>query len=444
MQKNSSMAQTIVLAVFGVGIILGVLFFSGKVPLPNYNKKATSLTGSVVVWGVLPYVQVRPIFDAIQNDNEELKLAYSQKSPETVQDDLVNALASGKGPDIFMMNSQQVAENLDRLYIIPYTNYPETTFRKTFTDVGNSLLINKGILALPMLVDPMVLYYNKDIFTSNFEVNPPKTWDELANLVPKFTKKDEAGKINQSTISLGTSNNVSYPKEFIILHMLQEGNPIIHFATEVKKWQSDIQSGNALANALSWYISFTNPASPTYSWNTSLPKDRDMFISGKSAMYIGYPTELETIRKLNPNLNFAMTMIPQISADARKTDYAQVYSLGISKISQNQTGALGVANILTSKDYLTKFINGTYYAPARRDILDDKPKDNDIMVTIYNSAIISKSFFDPNSTQTKNLLVTAINQINAGNRTVEQSLLSIYAGFREITAKLILAEDQAL
>jgi ABC-type glycerol-3-phosphate transport system substrate-binding protein len=163
-----------------------------------------------------------------------------------------------------------------------------------------------------------------------------------------------------------------------------------------------------------------------------------MFISGKSAMYIGYPTEIETIRKLNPNLNFAMTMIPQISADARKTDYAQVYSLGISKISKNQINALGVLKILTSKDYMEKFINGGYYAPARKDLLNDKPKDNDLIVTIYNSAIISKSFFDPNSTQTKNLLTTAINQINSGARNIEQSLLPIYSGFREITAKLAL------
>lgn len=440
MQKNSSMVQTIVLVVFGLGIIIGVLFFSGKIPLPGDKSKKNGPTGSVVVWGVLPYSQVNTIFDSIEQDYDELQLSYVEKSPDTIQNELVNALASGKGPDLFMMNSQQVAENLDRLYIIPFTNYPETAFKKTFPDASESLLVSKGVLALPMMIDPMVMYYNRDIFTSNFEVNPPKTWDKLAELVPKLVRKDEAGKISQAAIPLGTINNMSYPKELLALKILQQGNPIIHFEPAMNKWQSDIESGGELVNALNWYTGFINPASNVYTWNTSLPKDRDMFISGKSAMYIGFPTEIETIRKLNPNLNFAMTMIPQINDNANRVNYAQVYSLGVSKISQNRDNAIGVANILTDKEHLAKIVGPTYYAPARRDLLSDKPKDNDLAVTIYNSAIISKSFFDPNSTKTKDLLVTAVNQINAGVRGVEQSLFPVYAGFREITARLLLPE----
>lgn len=440
MQKNSNMVQTIVLVVFGVGIIIGVLFFSGKVPLPGSNSASAGLTGSVVVWGVLPYSQVSNVFDTIKHDNKDFQLSYYEKDPKTIQTDLVNALASGKGPDVFMMNSEQVAENLDRLYIIPFTAYPDTVFRTTFADVGTSLLIDRGILALPMFMDPMVLYYNRDILTSNFMVGAPKTWDELAQAVPKLVIKDDAGKIKQAAISLGTVNNVSYPKELVILKVLQAGNPIIHFVTEAKKWQSDIEAGSQLFDSLSWYTGFINPANSSYTWNTSLPKDRDMFISGKSAMYIGYPSELETIRQLNPNLNFAMTMIPQQSADARKTDYAQVYSLGISKITTNLNGAIGVANAMTSKTLLPRFIDGTYYAPARKDLLADKPNNNNEIVTIYNSAIISKSFFDPDSEKTKNLLTTAISQINAGIRSVDDSLLPVFAGFREATAKLELPE----
>jgi hypothetical protein len=73
--------------------------------------------------------------------------------------------------------------------------------------------------------------------------------------------------------------------------------------------------------------------------------------------------------------------------------------------------------------------------------LNDKPNNNDITVTIYNSAIISKSFFDPNSTKTKDAFVSAINQINSGQKGVEQSLLPITTSFREITAKLKLPKN---
>lgn len=441
MKKNSSMVQTIVLVVFGLGIILGVLFFSGKVPLPGDKKKTDGPTGSVVIWGVLPYSQMSSFLDGIEQSYDELELSYIEKKSETIQTDLVNALASGKGPDIFMMNSQQVAENLDRLYIIPYETIPESVYQKTYADIGDSLLISNGIIGLPMIIDPMVLYYNKDIFTSNFEVDPPKTWDKLTELVPKLVKKDEAGKISQAAIALGTVNNNSHTKEILALKMLQDGNPIVHFSSQINKWQSDIESGGALVSALYWYTGFMNPVNNFYTWNTSLPNDRDMFTAGKSGMYIGYPTELETIRKLNPNLNFGMAMIPQKSSDARKTNYAQVYSLGISKISKNRNNAVAVALLLTNKENLAKLVSPTYYAPARRDLLNDKPNNNDITVTIYNSAIISKSFFDPNSTKTKDAFVSAINQINSGQKGVEQSLLPITTSFREITAKLKLPKN---
>jgi hypothetical protein len=53
---------------------------------------------------------------------------------------------------------------------------------------------------------------NRDIFSSNFLTEPPKTWDELAQKIPLITQKDEAGKINQTLVALGTTNNISYPK----------------------------------------------------------------------------------------------------------------------------------------------------------------------------------------------------------------------------------------
>ena len=45
MKKNANIIQTVVLVVFGLGIILGVLFFSGKIKLPWDKKSETGITG---------------------------------------------------------------------------------------------------------------------------------------------------------------------------------------------------------------------------------------------------------------------------------------------------------------------------------------------------------------------------------------------------------------
>lgn len=441
MKKDSDIVQTVVLVVFGIGIIIGILFFSGKIKLPGDSKKVTGPTGSVVVWGVLPYGQVNSVFNGLQQKYDGLKLSYVEKKPETMQAELVDALSSGKGPDVFMMAPGQVAENVNRLYMVPFTAYSEGNFRATFADIGADFLTKQGILAFPVFIDPMVMYWNRDIFSSSFLVEPPKTWDELAQKVPIITQKDDAGKINQTLVALGTANNISYPKDLIVMKMLQSGNSLVQFLDT--KWIPVISENDVLVNTLSWYTNFTNPSDMTYSWNQSLPKDREYFTAGKLGIYFGYPTEYESIRQKNPNLNFAMAMVPQISSTARKTDYGRVYSIGVSKITKNLNGAIGVVSLITSKETLPLLLTGTseaYYAPARKDLLADKPRDDANKSLIYNSAIISKSFFDPDAPETNRLFVNSINQINSGTKTVSGALQSISAGFRDLTAKVKLPD----
>ncbi len=441
MKKNSDIVQTIVLAVFGVGILIGVLFFSGKIKLPGDKNEVTGPTGSVTVWGILPYGKVDAVFNSLEQKNKDLRLTYVQKKPETMQAELIDALSSGDGPDVFMMSPGQVAENINRLYIVPFENYPESTYRNTFADIGNDFLTKQGILAFPIMIDPMVMYWNRDIFSSNFLTEPPKTWDELAQKIPLITQKDEAGKINQTLVALGTSNNISYPKDILALKTLQAGNPLVKPLSP--KWLSAISDNTAFSSVLSWYTGFANPKDPTYTWNQSLPKDRDYFIAGKSALYFGYPTEYKIILAKNPNLNFAMTMVPQISDSSRKTDYARLYSLGISKISKNLSGSVGVVNLLLSKETLPLLLQGSledYYAPARKDLLNEKPRDNSNVVLVYNSAIISKAFFDPNAAETNKLFINGINQVNSGTKTVNEATQTISSGFRDLVSKLELPE----
>lgn len=438
MQKKTDTVQIVVLVIFGIGIILGVLFFSGKITLPWDKKAETGLSGVVNVWGLIPYGNVKGLFDEIELKNKDLTLIYTEKKAETMQTELVNALSSGKGPDVFMMAPGEVAQNIDRLFIVPYSVYPEPTYRSTFVDAGNDFLTKQGILAFPMFINPMVMYYNFDMLNSAYIVNPPTTWNELAEMIPLLTIKDDAGKINQSAVSLGTASNMTYVKDLIILKTLQSGNPIIQ-ATDNSLWQA-VLGEDSLGSSLDWFTSFNSSSSPNYTWNASLPKDRDFFNAGKLGIFFGYPEDYEVIREKNPNLNFRMTAIPQISATSKKVNYGQLYSFGISKITKNLAGSVGVINLLTSKENMTKLLTDLPYAPTRRDILADKPRDDSNKVLMYNSAIISKSFLDPDAKETNRLIINAVNQINAGTKSVGSAFQSVASGFRDLASKLVLPE----
>jgi ABC-type glycerol-3-phosphate transport system substrate-binding protein len=438
MQKNTNVVQIVVLVVFGLGIILGVLFFSGKITLPWDKESETGITGPVTVWGVLPYVQVKSLFDTLQLQNKGLRLTYEYKEPEKLQTELVNALASGKGPDVFMMSPGEVAENIDRLYIVPYENYPSGAYKNTFIDAGDIFLTTQGVLAFPLFVDPMIMFYNRDILTSNYITKPPATWDELAQKVPVLTQKDDAGKIKQSTIALGTTNNISHARDLIVLKMLQLGNPIT--VQQADGWAAIPNANNALATTLDWFTSYGRSTDPNYSWNPSLPKDRDYFTAGNSAFYLGYPTELATIRQKNPNLNFAITMTPQESMTGKKVNYGRLYSIGVSKMSKNLPGAVGVVNLMTDKASIPSLLAGGYYVSARRDILTDKPKDNAEIAMMYNAAIISKTFLDPDVSETDKLILNTINQVNAGTKDIPAAIEAIASGLQSMVSTLKLPE----
>jgi ABC-type glycerol-3-phosphate transport system substrate-binding protein len=119
--KGLSMFQIGIFIACAAGIVFAILIFSGKIPLGE-TKTTQTLKGSVVIWGTLPGDSVRAMTDQIRQTYKEVNFSYSQKKPETFQLDLVNALASGVGPDLVFISPAEVIQNKDRLLEIPYAS----------------------------------------------------------------------------------------------------------------------------------------------------------------------------------------------------------------------------------------------------------------------------------------------------------------------------------
>jgi maltose-binding protein MalE len=63
-----------------------------------------------------------------------IKIAYVKKNPETYEQELLNALASGKGPDIFALSNTQIVKHKDKLSLLPQDTllFRPRDFRNTF------------------------------------------------------------------------------------------------------------------------------------------------------------------------------------------------------------------------------------------------------------------------------------------------------------------------
>ena len=435
--KNSKL-QTILLAVFGVAILVAVLMFSGVIPTPGGKGGSTGAKGTVVLWGTLDDATMRKLLYDFNEAHQGVVVNYVQKNPDTFNSDLVEAIASGTGPDLIMMPADSIIQNASVIFHIPYTAITQRTFLDTYVDEGKLYLAGDGILGLPISVDPMIMYYNKDMFSAAAIAQPPATWSTLTKDVLLLTKKDSTA-ITQSAVGLGTYPNVDHAKDIMSMLLLQAGNPIVARVNDIPAptlIQSTLQSGTSdTETMIDFYTAFADPLKDIYTWNLSNPDTLDSFINGNLAIYFGYASELPGISAKNPNLNFDIASVPQIPNQTSKVTFGRMNAIAIVKNSKNFTSAYIIANMLAGSDFagklVTELANTAPIAPARRDLIASAPQAV-WGPLVFNSALISEGWLDPGDSISSHIMGSLIND-------VVQGALSVPEAVSEANTKLSLA-----
>lgn len=422
--------QTILVAIFLAFFVFAVLIFSGLIKIGGSSSNSGP-QGKVVIWGTFPSASLRNTLDSI-NGNKSLSVSYVKKDDSTYQQDLIEAFANGTGPDLFIITPDMIEKDNNFVYKIPYASFPEKTFTDSYIDGASIFMDSEGILGFPVVVDPMVLYYNKDILANEGIVSPPKSWDELFTLNPTLTIRDDSGTVSRSMIALGQYDNVNNAKDILATLLIQNNDSIVDRSVDVTNNNSisfiptlnsnpdDLTIGPAEA-VVKFFIEFSNPANTAYSWNRSLPNSQDMFTGGKLAFYLGRASELFNIESINPNLSFDVTQIPQIKSATTKRTYGEIYAVAVSKKSTNLSSALGVANMLSQGDDAKNFSTSLSLPPASRALLTDKPNDP-YLYTFFDSALISRSWLDPDKTESDAVFKELIENTLSNNLSVNAAI----------------------
>src|SRR3989344_9566138 len=357
--KEAKGFQLAILGTFGVFIILGVLAFAGILPgFSNSAKKEDQFLGNVVVWGTLPQKTMTGIVNDFNNVNKDtVTITYTEKSKGIFESELVEALADGTGPDMILLPQDFILRHRNKIYPIPYEIFPERTFKDNFIEEGELYLGLTGSYAVPFAVDPLVMYWNRDIFSSALVSAPPSYWDEFFGLAKTITKIDDNSNIRKSLVSFGEFGNVANAKDILSMLIMQAGSPIITIdanGTYRPTLSEDESDGVSPAEeAFRFYTEFSNPTKTSYSWNRSLPYSRDMFTTGDLALYFGYASEYASLQKKNPHLNFDVTTVPQTRTANRKLTFGKVQGLAILKSSKVLSADLAAVTLLSSRDSIS-------------------------------------------------------------------------------------------
>lgn len=408
-----SLFQGILLGVFIIAIIGGVLLFG------IVHNDETAGIANLTMWGTLDEASVNALFAQIYNNNNEEKyrVSYVYKNPDEFDNDFLEALANGTPPDMVLLPHQDIFKQAKRLYPIPYKSYPQRTFKDTFIEEGELFLGSEGVTAIPFTIDPMVMYWNRTLFSKALISRPPVYWDELISQVSRLTEKDSGGNVKKSAIALGEWNNIAYVKDIISLLLMQAGSPIVGVKDGRITALIDERGTYTVApsdTAITFFIQFANPVKAYYSWSRSFPNSIDHFANGDVAMLLARASDVGKIQRKNPNLNFDVAETPMPRGDAvGAITYGQMYGIGIVKNSKNVNSSVGAAYELASKEVLEKYEVLSGLPPVRRDMLATLPEDA-FKSVFYRAALRSRAWYDPDSDRTETILKNMIETVISG------------------------------
>jgi ABC-type glycerol-3-phosphate transport system substrate-binding protein len=421
--------QIIVLAVFVVAAVGGLVAFSlfkGKNAIPG---------GPAVleVWGSFS----APAFSVASADlsADEFKLSYREIPAEQFDQTLIEALAAGSGPDAVILPADLVVRHAGKLVPIPLSSLSERQFKEAFAEAGEAFWSPTGALAVPLVVDPLVTFANRDWLSAAGVARVPRYWDEILSATQRLTVKNRFGQIQVSAVSLGEYRNITNAKDIMAALLFQSGGKIVSLQQDassgISRYSIALDDLGNAGSALNLYTEFANPAKSLYTWNRSLPASQTMFANGDLALYFGLASEYATLRAKNPHLNLAVAPFPQTRDAKLVVTAGRSWGLAGLKTSRNPGGAVRLAFALADPERMQKLADAAASAPAARALLAKKPASAAGAV-FYEAALQARAFLDPNPAETSALFQKVVEDITGGRGQVSSGVGDLRTGLERL------------
>jgi multiple sugar transport system substrate-binding protein len=401
-------------------------------------------------------------FDEIINKYKALHphitIDYRKLRYEEYESELLNAMAEDRGPDIFSIQNTWMGKYQSKLVPMPetitmayvtvqgsvqkeaisaiQTNKSITVkeLRDNFVDVVNhDVILNDGkIYGLPLSVDTLVMFYNKDLFNNAGISQVPQYWNkEFLQDIKKLTKQDPKKGIVQSGAALGSASNINRYSDIISVLMLQngavmedDGGQVVF--NQVPPLTKDTNYNPGL-EALRFYTDFANPLKDSYTWNNDMPNSLDAFISGNLAIMFGYSYDVPTIKAQAPKLNFSIAKLPQIEGNPINTNFANYWVEVVSKKSKNQNEAWDFIQFITKEEQVKSYLEKTKKPTALRSLVQTQKNDDDLSV-FADQVLTAKSWYKGvNAVVAEEAIKEMINSVLVSTSDKLQSILNTAA-----------------
>lgn len=343
-----------------------------------------------------------------EHPNVEFNYVYNpdwKNNPDLYLHESINALATGKGPDIWSIKNDWMPAQYLKLRSAPDNKLgayltDKQLQGKSNTDLISDLfvpvvkencIVDNAVYGLPLSVDSLALYVNQNIMNqvsdeitsankttkallqndlSNIKKilsNGPKDWTELVEIVPYITTKN-GNAITRSAIAMGLGANVDQAPDIISALMLQNGTKIVTDDDKSAYFQNAQGSSGTTSypgqGAIKFYTRFANPKDPIYTWNKDFSSSaRQAFLDGKLAMILEDSTFYSTIKSSKANFSSNIVTMPQLDNEDSKS-YANYWIETVTNNSKNAGVAWDFLTFATATSNAGSYLSNTKRPPA--------------------------------------------------------------------------------
>ena len=401
--------------------LLMTVFLTAGFGCKGLSKEQQSAVKAVSLeyWTVADDVdELKNIIATYQASRSYITVTVRQYTESEIYTRFIEALAEDKGPDIISVHNRMLPAYKSKLATMP-ASVNDTTMQIVKKQLGSETLVNMSTIAMPSVVqleneyvqtvkkdvvmdnkiyglplslDTMALYYNKDLLDRAGVATPPATWNDFQAAVKKITKLDKDEKIVQSGGAIGTSNNVEGFDDLLYIIFEQSGIKFSDSNNYAVFSPTAINSANdPVVKIMDFYTDFADSTRDTYTWDKSMANSLTAFTTGKTAFFFGYSYHYKKIKTQAPQLNLAVVPMLQLNSD-KPVNVANYWVQSVSKKSTNQNEAWGLINYLTHSKATKTYLDSTKRPTAMRAYITEQKTDT-ILKPFVDQILVANNWY---------------------------------------------------
>ena len=410
---------------------------------------------------------LEPLIKKYQQLYPQVTIHFRNLRFEEYEEEILKALAEDRGPDIFSIPHDWIGlyrpiiepmpkeAAMTRVQLrAPGPGEVEPTVEKVYQEKTNLLtprdikqfyypfiredILEKGstsadestgvqkeeerIVALPLYIDALAMYYNKEMLEKYDMYDPPETWEKFQQDVILMAQVDAQNNIIQAGTALGTAYNLIRPTDIVSALMLQTGVQMIDEDNAYATFHQSVRESdnyNAGLEALRFYTDFSDPSKKVYTWNEQEGHALQLFKQGKIAYLFGYSYNLDDIR--SSRVSIGVSPLPSPKDAVSHITLANYWVETVSKKSAHADVAWHFLNFISQPKNLAELQSSASVISPRKEHAGEIA-DEDVGVFARAAQEAQVWYHGKDAPAAEEALLDMITSVVLGKQSMEEAI----------------------